>query len=64
MSVVNIYFNDISYTKITQVPIVNGVGLLSNIGGVFGLFLGASLLTFMEIFEFLFKVINIILSKD
>ena len=64
MQIVNVYFTDLSYQKITQLAVIDGVGLLSNIGGVFGLFIGASLLTFMEIFDFFLRIIYIFIGQE
>jgi len=36
----NIYYEDLSYITITEFPTLNGVSLISNIGGTLGLFLG------------------------
>ena len=47
----NIYFDSLSYTLITESAAMDLVVLLSNIGGTMGLFLGVSVLTFMEFFE-------------
>ncbi|CAF1024353.1 unnamed protein product [Brachionus calyciflorus] len=46
---INIYFEDFSYTEIEENQIMTEVGLVSNIGGIAGLFLGVSFLTFVEI---------------
>jgi hypothetical protein len=36
---------------------------ISNIGGILGLFLGLSFLSFIEIFEILFEILSIIFFK-
>jgi hypothetical protein len=36
----NIYYEDLSYITITEIPTLNEVSLISNIGGTLGLFLG------------------------
>lgn len=46
-----VYFEDEKYTLISQYPKTQLFDLLSNIGGIFGLFLGMGLLSFVEIFE-------------
>ena len=48
-----VYFETLQYTVIEQLPAMTLVGLLSNIGGQLGLFLGASLITICEIGDFL-----------
>ncbi|RNA24225.1 amiloride-sensitive sodium channel subunit beta, partial [Brachionus plicatilis] len=54
-----IHFDGLGYTEIQESAIMNIVDLLSNIGGIAGLFLGTSLLSFVEILEiFLEKIIK------
>ncbi|CAF0716894.1 unnamed protein product [Brachionus calyciflorus] len=48
-TVINIYFEDFSYTEIEENQVMTEVGLVSNIGGIAGLFLGVSFLSFVEI---------------
>ena len=48
-----VYFETLQYTEIEQLPAMTLVELLSNIGGQLGLYLGASLITLMEIVDFL-----------
>ncbi|RNA23244.1 amiloride-sensitive sodium channel subunit beta [Brachionus plicatilis] len=45
LAIVNIYYRNLGYTEITESVTVEFVDLLSSIGGVGGLFLGASALT-------------------
>lgn len=61
--VVKIYYKELSYIKVKQVTIIDEVELLSNIGGVFGLFIGASLLTFMELLELFLRIVYICFKK-
>ena len=37
---------------------------ISNIGGILGLFLGISFLSFIEIFEIIFEIMFIIFKKE
>lgn len=46
------FFDVLNNMEITQYPKMDVSELLSNVGGTLGLFLGISLLTFIEIFEF------------
>merc|ERR1712224_723757 len=48
-TVVSIYFEKNTVTKIKQVPKTNLVQLLSNTGGSLGLFLGCSILSLLEL---------------
>ena len=54
MVFLNAFFPVLQYTKIQQIEAFTFVGLVSNLGGQLGLFLGASLLTMGEILDYLF----------
>ena len=58
---INVYYEDLKYTLISQKPKIELFGLVSNIGGLFSLFLGFSLGSFLELFEVL---IELILQKN
>jgi len=58
-----IYYNDLKYTLISEEPKTETFNFASNIGGILGLFLGISFLSFIEIFEFLFEIIFILFKK-
>jgi len=62
-SYVNIYYPDFYYTSITEQPKTTRDELVSNIGGLLGLFIGGSLLSFFEIFELLISVLVILFKK-
>ena len=47
------YYNDLKYTKITELQKTKIVDLIANAGGILGLFIGISFLSFIEILEFL-----------
>jgi hypothetical protein len=47
----HIFYESLTYTVITELQKVDPFVLISSIGGTFGLFLGASFLSFLEIFE-------------
>ena len=55
--------SDFSTLDITQIPKMSSFDLLSSIGGTLGLCIGISLLSFVEIFEFLFDVLLITLIE-
>jgi hypothetical protein len=55
-----IYFDEIKTTEITESPSMTLVDLVANIGGTLGLFIGVSLLSFVEIIELLMEVIRIL----
>lgn len=50
-----VYFKDLKYTLIRQEPKTQMFDFISNIGGILGLFLGISFLSFIEIFEILIE---------
>jgi hypothetical protein len=55
--------NDLSSLKITQIPKTNFFSFISaDIGGALGLFMGISVLNFIEIFEFILDVFMISIS--
>jgi hypothetical protein len=54
---INVYYEDLKYTLISQKPKIELFGLVSNIGGTFSLFLGLSLGSFLELFELLIEFI-------
>jgi hypothetical protein len=60
---VNIFFDSLSYTSITEVPSIDQITFISNIGGLLGLFLGATVLSFLELVEFVIIIFQIIKSR-
>jgi hypothetical protein len=54
-----VYYKELKYTRISQEPKTMLFNVISNVGGILGLFLGISFLSFMEIFEMLFQIIYI-----
>jgi len=52
-----VYYRELLYTHIEQTPAMNIASLISNLGGICGLFLGTSFLSFVEIFELIFEFI-------
>ena len=60
---INIFYEELKYTLISQHPKMQLFGLISSIGGVFSLFLGMSLLSFIEIFEIFLEAVFILLDK-
>lgn len=55
-----IYFEDIKYTRISEAPTITFVDLIANIGGTLGLFIGISLLSFVELIELIFDIVVIV----
>ena len=50
---INVYYSDLKYLLIKQQPKIELFGLISNIGGILGLFLSFSFISLLEIFEIL-----------
>lgn len=53
---ITISYKTLAYTEIEESPALDVITLLSNIGGVAGLFTGISVLSFVEIIEILMKI--------
>ena len=53
----NIYYDDLQYRLVEEVPAMDLFTLISNVGGTLGLFLGMSFLSFLEIAELLLEII-------
>jgi len=54
----NVYYDDFLYAEYSQSPKGEIPDLVSNVGGIVGVFIGASLLSFVEIFEVLIVMFN------
>ncbi|CAF0780208.1 unnamed protein product [Brachionus calyciflorus] len=50
------YYETLSYEKLTEKESIDLVGLLSNLGGIAGLFLGISFLSLVEIIDIAFQI--------
>lgn len=53
---VHIYFKRLSYARLTEIPTMTILDLIAGTGGMLGLFLGMSFLSFVEIFEFIAEI--------
>ena len=58
----NVFYDDLSTTYTTELPALTAVSLFGNIGGNLGLFIGISILTFIEIVELLITVMMIVFN--
>lgn len=58
----SIFFKEFKYTAITQIPKSTVPDLVSNFGGTLGLFLGLSLLSFMEFVEFMCELVLLMVN--
>ena len=54
----NVYFSDLSMTVVEERPVYNIVAIVSNFGGLLGLYLGFSLLTILEVVDFAFDLVE------
>ena len=59
----NIYYDDLGYISIEEMPKINYIDLCFIIYGNIGLFLGLSILSIFEIFEVFFLLLKIIFEK-
>ena len=60
----NVYYDDLKYTTITENPSVSSIDLISNMGGILGLFIGVSFLSFIEPLEMIMEIIFILFEKE
>ncbi len=58
-----IYYKNLNYKLISQNPKTEMFNFISNIGGLLGVFLGISFLSFIEIFETFFEIMFILFKK-
>ena len=54
-----VYYNTLSFTRVTETASISGVSTTSNIGGQIGLFLGMSLVGIVELAEISYFIVNI-----
>ncbi len=59
----NVYYDDFKYTYISQSPQIKVFNLISNIGGIFSLFLGLSFVSLIDLFHISFNILKLILKK-
>ena len=60
---VNIFYVTTQYTLISESPQMTFTGLLTNLGGSLGMFLGFSVFSLLEVFEILFEIALILIFK-
>lgn len=56
------YYKELKYIFIRQEEAMNLIDLISGIGGILGLFLGVSFLSFIEIFELIFELVYLLFA--
>jgi len=55
LTTIFVYFQELKYTEIVQIPKTTTVDLWSSIGGTLGLFLGVSVISFFELMDILLE---------
>ena len=60
----NVYYDKLAYTQISKNSKLEIVDLVAGIGGLLGLFLGMSFLSFVELIEMMLEIMCIILTKQ
>lgn len=60
VSIIEIYYNDFSYTSIIEIPKTSFEDLIGNVGGILGVFLGTSLISFVEIPELIYSLCYVV----
>ncbi|XP_047670389.1 acid-sensing ion channel 4-A [Tachysurus fulvidraco] len=61
--ILDIFFEALNYETIEQKKAYDVAGLLGDIGGQMGLFIGASILTVLEILDYIYEVIKFRLQR-
>ena len=57
---ISVFYEELKYTLISQRPKTEIFDLISNVGGIFGLFLGMGLMSFIEFLEIILEAILIL----
>jgi hypothetical protein len=60
---ISVYYPQLKYTEITEIPNTTLIDFLAYIGGTVGLFLGISVLSLVEIIEILMEISIILIDK-
>jgi hypothetical protein len=60
---VNVFYSTGTFTKINEKPAVTFATLLPDLGGRLGLFLGISILSFVEVFEVFYEIAYAIIRR-
>ena len=58
-----VYYKNLKYSEIKQIPKTQFSDLVSQIGGTLGLFIGFKLLSCIEILQFLLEIVFIFFKK-
>ncbi|WAR23024.1 ASI1B-like protein, partial [Mya arenaria] len=60
---VNIYYEDLNFNNVTEEPQIEIQQFLSDVGGAFGLWIGLSILSFLEVVQLLVELCNYFVAK-
>ena len=63
VTIITVYYSDFSYKSIIEIPKMDFIDLIANIGGNLGLFIGVSFLSFAEIIELILEIFFILCRK-
>ncbi len=62
-SILHVYFDDFHVTVVREINTITFASVLANVGGAMGVFLGASLISLVEIFILGFDILKQLLSR-
>jgi hypothetical protein len=60
---INVFYKRMSHLRLQESPAITSDSLVSSIGGNMGLFLGMSILTILEIVEFIYNIIHVTFKR-
>ena len=60
---ISVYYEELKYALSSQRPKIETFDIISNVGGIFGLFLGMGLMSFMEFLEIILEAVFILSSE-
>lgn len=58
-SKIRVYYRNMEYESYSEIPKISFINLVSNLGGTCGLFLGLSLISFLQFIEYILRLIHI-----
>ena len=59
----NLFYEEFKYTSINEVPKFTLIDLIANLGGIMGLFLGMSFLSFGEVIVIVFELFIVLFER-
>ena len=63
LSYLRIFYEELKYTRYSEIPKTEPFDFISSIGGILGLFIGCSFVTFFELAEVLLEICFILFAK-